>query len=74
MDEMLGGHPDTMGSIEYRYVHCGEGKHLVLMSCQSSLCWRGAKVYVTTWVSRVGQILHDGIMSRHYTSSGRGIC
>src|SRR5438445_6668181 len=32
--KMLGcGNPDKMGSIEYRCLHCGQGKHLVSMTC-----------------------------------------
>jgi hypothetical protein len=41
-----GGNPEKMGDIEYRCLQCGQGKHLVAMSCQSSLCLRGAKVSV----------------------------
>ena len=53
VDKMLGcGNPDTMGSIEYRCLHGGQGKHLVSMSCQSSLCLRCAKVYVDHWPRR----------------------
>jgi len=54
------GNPDKMGSIEYRCLHCGQGKHLVAMSCKSSLCLRCAKVYVDTWVSQVSKMLHAG--------------
>jgi len=32
------GNPEKMGSIAYRCQHCGQGAHLVAMSCQSSLC------------------------------------
>jgi transposase-like zinc-binding protein len=64
--KMLGcGNPDKMGSIEYRCLHCGQGKHLVSMSCKSSLCLRCAKVYVDHWVSQVSKMLHDGVMYRH---------
>src|SRR5947209_14994979 len=42
--KMLGcGTPETMGYVEYRCLHCGQGKHLVSMSCKSALClsaWR----------------------------------
>ena len=31
------GNPEQMGYIEYRCLHCGQGKHLVAMSCKSSL-------------------------------------
>src|SRR5712692_9808667 len=45
VDKMLGcGNPEKMGYIAYRCLHCGQGKHLVAMSCQSSLCLRCAKV------------------------------
>jgi hypothetical protein len=40
------GNPEQMGYLEYRCLHCGQGKHLVAMSCKSSLCLRCAKVYV----------------------------
>ena len=63
---MLGcGNPDKMGYIEYRCLHCGEGKHRVAMSCKSSLCLRCAKVYVDHWVSQVSQMLHEGVIYRH---------
>jgi hypothetical protein len=32
------GNPAQMGSVEYRCLHCGQGKHQVAMSCTSSLC------------------------------------
>jgi len=64
--KMLGcGNPDRMGYIEYRCLHCGQGKHLVSMSCKSSLCLRCAKVYVDNWVSQVSQMLHAGVIYRH---------
>lgn len=66
VDKMLGcGNPDKMGSIEYRCQHCGQGKHLVSMSCKSSLCLRCAKVYVDDWVSQVSRMLHEGVIYRH---------
>jgi hypothetical protein len=43
------GNPEKMGYIEYRCLHCDQGKHLVAMSCKSSLCLRCAKVYVDNW-------------------------
>src|SRR5438876_4625563 len=58
------GHPDTMGYLEYRCQHCGQGKHLVAMSGKSSLCLRCAKVAVDTWVSQVSRVLHAGVISR----------
>jgi hypothetical protein len=66
VDKMHGcGHPDQMGSIEYRCLYCGEGTHRVAMSCKSSLCLRCAKVYVDHWVSQVSQMLHEGVIYRH---------
>ena len=66
VDKMLGcGNPEKMGSIEYRCLHGGEGKHLVSMSCKSSLCLRCAKVYVDNWVSQVSTMLHEGVIYRH---------
>jgi hypothetical protein len=59
------GNPAKMGYVEYRCLHCGQGKHLVAMSCQSSLCLRGAKVSVDNWVSQVSKVLHEGVISRH---------
>ena len=59
------GNPDKMGYIEYRCLHCGQGKHLVAMSCTSSLCLRCAKVYVDTWVNQVSKALHEGVIYRH---------
>ena len=46
------GTPEKMGYVEYRCLQCGQGKHLVSMSCQSSLCLRCAKVYVDNWPRR----------------------
>jgi len=66
VDKMLGcGNPDKMGYIEYRGQHCGQGKHLVSMSCKSSLCLRCAKVYVDDWVGQVSRMLHEGVIYRH---------
>jgi hypothetical protein len=59
------GNPEKMGSLEYRCLHCGQGKHLVAMSCKSSLCLRCAKVYVDNWVSQVSKVLHAGVIYRH---------
>jgi Putative transposase/Transposase zinc-binding domain len=64
--KMLGcGNPEQMGDIEYRCLQCGQGKHLVSMSCQSSLCLRCAKVYVDNWGSQVSKVLHEGVIYRH---------
>jgi hypothetical protein len=66
VDKMLGcGNPEKMGYVEYRCLHCGEGKRLVSMSCKSSLCLRCAKVYVDNWVSQVSEVLHEGVIYRH---------
>ena len=66
VDKMLRcGDPEKIGCIEYRCLHCGQGKHLVAMSCQSSLCLRCAKVYVDHWISQVSQMLHEGVIYRH---------
>jgi len=54
-----------MGYVEYRCLHCGQGKHLVSMSCKSSLCLRCAKVYTDDWVSQVSKVLHEGVIYRH---------
>jgi Transposase zinc-binding domain len=66
VDKMLRcGHPDQMGSIAYRCLHCGQGTHRVAMSCKSSLCLRCAKVYVDNGVSQVSRMLHEGVIYRH---------
>jgi hypothetical protein len=59
------GRPDKMGYVEYRCLQCGQGTHVVAMSCQSSLCLRCAKVYVDNWVSQVSKVLHEGVIYRH---------
>src|SRR5262249_20039759 len=59
------GNPAKMGNSEYRCLQCGQGKHLVAMSCKSSLCLRRAKVYVVNLVSQVSKMLHAGVMYRH---------
>ena len=66
VDKMLRcGNPDKIGSIEYRCLPCGQGEHLVAMSCQLSLCLRCAKVYVDNWGSQVSQRLQEGVIYRH---------
>ena len=61
------GNPEKMGYVEYRCLHCGQGKHLVAMSCKSSLCLRCAKVYVDNWVSQVSQVApRGGDLSAHH--------
>jgi hypothetical protein len=59
------GNPEKIGYSEYRCLHCGQGKHLVAMSCKSSLCLRCAKVAVDNWVSQVSRVLHEGVIYRH---------
>jgi Putative transposase/Transposase zinc-binding domain len=59
------GTPAQMGYVEYRWLHWGQGKHRVAMSCTSSLCLRCAKVAVDNWVSQVSRVLHEGVISRH---------
>ena len=59
------GTPEKIGYIEYRCLHCGQGKPLVAMSWKSSLCLRCAKVHVDNWVSQVSQVLHEGGIYRH---------
>ena len=59
------GNPEKMGYVEYRCLHCGQGKHRVSMSCKSSLCLRCAKVHVDTWVRQVSKALHEGVIYRH---------
>jgi hypothetical protein len=68
------GNPEKIGHIEYRCLHCGQGKHLVAMSCKSSLCLRCAKVYVATWVSQVSQVLHEGVIYRHIILTVPAMC
>jgi hypothetical protein len=59
------GNPAKIGYMEYRCLHCGQGKHVVAMSCKSSLCLRCAKVAVDNWVSQVSRVLHEGVIYRH---------
>jgi Putative transposase/Transposase zinc-binding domain len=59
------GNPDKMGYLDYRCHQCGQGKHLVSMSCKSSWCLRCSKVYVHNWVSQVSRVLHEGVIYRH---------
>jgi hypothetical protein len=59
------GNPTKIGYMEYRCLHCGQGKHVVAMRCKSSLCLRCAKVAVDTWVSQVSRVLHEGVIYRH---------
>ena len=55
-----------MGYIEYRCLQCGQGKHLVAMSCQASLCLRCAKVSVDDWVSQGSKVSTGGHLSPHH--------
>ncbi len=66
VEKMLNcGNPKQIGYTEYRCLDCGQGKHVVPMSCKSALCLRCAKVYVDDFVSRVSRQLHDGVIYRH---------
>jgi hypothetical protein len=47
-------------------LHCGQGKHLVAISCKSSLCLRCAKVSVDNWVSQVSQVPSPVKVSPHW--------
>jgi Putative transposase/Transposase zinc-binding domain len=58
------GNPKHLGYVEYRCLHCGQGNHVVSMSCKSPLCLRCAKVYADNWVSQVSTALHAGVISR----------
>src|SRR5919204_4648119 len=68
------GNPEKIGYIEYRCLHCGQGQHLVAMSCKSSLCLRCAKVHVDNWVSQVSQMLHAGVIYRHIILTVPAMC
>jgi hypothetical protein len=59
------GNPEQMGYVESRCLHCGQGKHVVSMSCKASLCLRCAPVYADNWVSQGSQALHEGVIYRH---------
>src|SRR5688572_11138759 len=59
------GDPEQMGYVEHRCQQCGQGKHLVSMSCKPSLCLRCAKVLVDNWLSQVSKVLHEGVIYRH---------
>lgn len=59
------GNPKRMGYVAYRCLHCGQGTHVVSLSCKSSLCLRCAVVHADTWGSQVSQALHQGVIYRH---------
>jgi hypothetical protein len=59
------GNPEQIGYVEYRCLHCGQGTHVVAMSCKSSLCLRCATVSADNWVSQVSKALHEGVIYRH---------
>jgi hypothetical protein len=59
------GQPAQIGYSAYRCLDCGQGTHVVALSCKSSLCLRCAKVYVDNWVSQVSHVLHEGVSYRH---------
>jgi hypothetical protein len=71
---LAGGNPMQMGYVEYHCQPCGQGKHLVAMSCQSSLCLRCAKVSVDNGVSQVRKRLHEGVISRHIILTVPAMC
>ena len=58
------GNPAKIGDMEYRCLHCGQGKHVVAMSCKSSLGLRCAKVAVDNGGSQVSRVLHAGVIYR----------
>ena len=58
------GQPAQIGYGESRCLHCGQGTHVVAMSCKSSLCLRCAKVYTDNWGSQVSKVLHEGVLYR----------
>jgi hypothetical protein len=58
------GNPDKMGDMEYRGLHCGQGKPLVAMRCKSALCRRCATVSVDNWGNQGSQALHEGVLYR----------
>jgi Putative transposase/Transposase zinc-binding domain len=68
------GNPEKIGYSEYRCLHCGQGRHLVAMSCKASVCLRCAKVYVDNWVSQVSKVLHEGVIYRHIILTVPAMC
>src|SRR5262249_58915818 len=68
------GTPAQMGYVEYRCLHCGQGKHRVAMSGTASLCLRCAKVAVDNWVSQVSRGLHEGVIYRHIILTVPAMC
>jgi hypothetical protein len=68
------GPPEQMGDLADHCHQGGQGKHLVSMSCQSSLCLRCAKVAVDNWVSQVSQVLHAGVIYRHLILTVPALC
>jgi hypothetical protein len=59
-----GGQPAKRGASEDRCRHGGQGKPLVALRCQASLCLRCAQVSVATWGSQVSKLLHAGVLDR----------
>ena len=58
VEKMLAcGNPKQIGYTQYRCLDCGQGQHVVPMSCKSALCLRCAKVYVDDFVSKVSRQL-----------------
>jgi hypothetical protein len=58
------GTPEKIGYIADRCLPCGQGKHVVSMSCTSSFCLRCATVAVDNGVSQVSKVLHAGVIYR----------
>src|SRR5687768_11210235 len=64
------GNPEQIGYLDYRCLDCGQGQHLVAMSCKSALCLRCAKVYVDDFVRHVSHNLHEGGCDRSIPKIG----
>jgi len=58
------GNSVKIGYMEYRCLHCGQGKHVVALRCTSSLCLRCAKVAVDHGGSQVSRVLHESVIYR----------
>src|SRR5438128_7957784 len=68
--KMLGcGSPETMGYVEYRCLHCGQGKHLVSMSCKSAPLNLSRFVEYRRW----GPWAREGIEEAH-VFTGDALC
>ena len=58
------GTPVKIGYMAYRWLHGGQGQHVVALRCQSSLGLRCAKVAVDNGGSQVSRVLHEGVIYR----------